>query len=274
VRILLLLLLATPAFAKSLHWTAIDVEARLDRDGNLHVVERQQIVFDGDWNGGERNFNTSGRQEVDVHRITRVDDVTQVPLTRGSLDAVDRWDFASTDVVRWRSRLPGDPPFANRELTYVLDYTYSNVLVPDQGKRFRLSHDFGLPERSGAVDRFTLRLTFDPVWASGAVAESRENLPPGEGVIVTRDLTYTGAGYPAGLDEPMKWWIPLIVLAIFVAGVLLLIERFYAAEQPTGRFAPVEAKSTRRCSSSRRKWRARCGTRASAPPRWRRCWRR
>jgi uncharacterized membrane protein YgcG len=239
-RILLLLLLATPVLGKSLHWTAIDVEARLDRDGNLHVVERQQMVFDGDWNGGERNFNLRPRQTLDVHRILRVEETSEVPLTQGSLGAVDRWDFASSGVVRWRSRLPTDPPFENRELTYVLDYTYRNVLVPGEGKQFQLFHDFGMPAREGVIERFDLRLTFDPVWRSaGPITVSQANIPPGEGVSVNRTLTYGGDGYPAGIERPMARWVPAIVLALFALGVFYLVRRFIAAERATGRFAPV-----------------------------------
>lgn len=239
-RILLLLLLATPAFAKSLHWTSIDVEARLDRDGNLHVVERQQMVFDGDWNGGERDFNLRARQDVGVHRIVRIDGTSEVPLTQGSLEEVDHWDFASSGVVRWRSRRPSDPPFRNRELTYVLDYTYRNILVPGEGRQFHLSHDFGLPVRSGPVERFTLRLTFDPIWAEDEpIVIARADLPPGEGIPVTRTLTYGGTGEPAGVERPMAWWIPAVVLALFAIGVVFLVVRFFAAERAVGRFEPV-----------------------------------
>jgi uncharacterized membrane protein YgcG len=240
-RILLLLLLATPALGKSLHWTAVDVEARLDRDGNLHVVERQQMVFDGDWNGGERDFNVRGRQQVGVRRIVRVDDGREIPLTQGPLDEIDRWDFASAGVVRWRSRLPGDPPFEKRELTYVLDSVYRNILVAGEGKQFRLSHDFGLPEREGTIERFTLRLTVDPIWGNDEpLVISRTSLPPREGVPVERVLTYGGAGYPAGVERPMPWWIPALVLLLFGAGSTYLVRRFLAAERETGRFAPVE----------------------------------
>jgi hypothetical protein len=52
-----LLLLLVPAFAaaqsKELHWRSLDVKARLDSQGALHVVERQAMVFTGDWNGAE-----------------------------------------------------------------------------------------------------------------------------------------------------------------------------------------------------------------------------
>ena len=55
--VLLAVLLASGlALAKDLFWRAFDVKARLDASGALHVVEAQTMVFDGDWNGGERTF--------------------------------------------------------------------------------------------------------------------------------------------------------------------------------------------------------------------------
>jgi hypothetical protein len=243
IRILLLLLLAAPALAKTLHWKAIDVDARLDRDGNLHVVERQQIVFDGDWNGGERDFNTSGRQSVDVERIVRIDGTTEVPLTRGELDAVDRWDFAESDVIRWRSRLATDPPFANRELTYVLQYVYRDILIggEGEGKTFRLDHDFGMPESEGRIERFTLRLSFDPIWGAAPVSIAETNLAAGSSVPVTRDLTYRGDGWPAGIERPIAIWIPLLVAMLFLVAIAALIYSFLRGERATGRFDPVVA---------------------------------
>jgi hypothetical protein len=52
----LLLLAAAPLGARELSWDSIEVTARLDGVGTLHVRERQQFVFSGDWNGGERRF--------------------------------------------------------------------------------------------------------------------------------------------------------------------------------------------------------------------------
>ncbi|HEX7420630.1 MAG TPA: hypothetical protein VF505_12135, partial [Thermoanaerobaculia bacterium] len=69
----LLALAASPAIAKSLHWRALDVTARLDRDGRLHVSERQAIVFDGDWNGGERTFHIGAGQALKFESISRVE---------------------------------------------------------------------------------------------------------------------------------------------------------------------------------------------------------
>ncbi|MDQ3282993.1 MAG: DUF2207 domain-containing protein [Acidobacteriota bacterium] len=243
IRVLLVVAIASSAFAqgaRSLYWRAIDVDARLDRDGKLHVLERQSIVFNGDWNGGERSFKVRGNQRLEVNRVMRIEDGREIPLTRGDLTAVDHWDTTSSNVVRWRSRRPSDPPFANRELTYLLDYTYSNVLVPDDGNHFMLDHDFGFADRSGVVQRFHLRLTFDPIWGADTPIEIvRTDLRPGDGVPVTRELTYGGAGQPAGIDRPITWRILLAALAFFGLCFWLLLSNFLSAEESVQRFAPV-----------------------------------
>ncbi|HEX7528926.1 MAG TPA: hypothetical protein VF425_07435, partial [Thermoanaerobaculia bacterium] len=58
---------------KSLHWLALDVKARLDADGNLHVVERHAMVFTGDWNGGERSFRLFPGQKLSFESMRRLD---------------------------------------------------------------------------------------------------------------------------------------------------------------------------------------------------------
>ena len=239
-RVLLVLVAAMPLYAKSLHWRAVDVNARLDRDGNLHVVERQTIVFDGDWNGGERDFGLRSGQNVHVHRITRIEDGREIVLERGDLDSVDRWNYATSGVVRWRSRLPDDPPFENREITYVLDSTYTNVLTPE-GKRFRLAHDFGLPNRDGVIERFRLDLQFDPAWNMQNVRETRAPLEPGQSLIVNTDLAYAGDGWPAGVTRPLPWWVGPAAVAFFAICAALLIRKFIRDERESGRFVPLPA---------------------------------
>jgi hypothetical protein len=76
-RLLLVVLLAlavSPALAKSLDWRTLDVTARLDKDGALHVTERHGMVFDGDWNGGERTFRIGAGQGLHFESITRIDE--------------------------------------------------------------------------------------------------------------------------------------------------------------------------------------------------------
>ena len=52
---------ASPAAARELYWKKLEVGATLDSQAVLHVVERQHMVFTGDWNGGERRFSVSPR---------------------------------------------------------------------------------------------------------------------------------------------------------------------------------------------------------------------
>ncbi len=241
-RLLLLLLLAAPAFGKSLHWSAIDVDAKLDADGRLHVIEKQRIVFDGDWNGGERDFNIHGRQSIEVHSVKRLEGTSEIELTKGDLSSVDRWDLTSPGVVRWRSRMPSDPEFENREITYILDVTYSGVLASEGDHRYRLNHNFGMPKRDGVIERFTLYLAFDPVWLTSPISVERTNVPPGQDVFVSRELTFTGAGEPAAAFKPLPPWVPIAVILSFLAVVAFLIFGFIAGERATGRFAPVTAR--------------------------------
>jgi len=61
-----LLAAASPAAAqRSLHWEELNVAARLDADGRLHVSETQTMVLSGDWNGGERRFWKRAREPAD-----------------------------------------------------------------------------------------------------------------------------------------------------------------------------------------------------------------
>jgi hypothetical protein len=241
LRALAVLLLALPAFGKSLHWSAVDVDAHLERDGSLRVRERQRIVFDGDWNGGERNFDVRARQWLEFHGMTRVENGREIALERGDLNAVDHYDFVKSGILRWRSRMPNDPPFANREITYVLDSTLHNALVPvgTDGRQFRLNHDFGLPARAGNIDRFTLQLDFDPVWNMPPVRETRVDMVPGAEVIVERILRSSGASWPGDLERPVAWWTGWAGLALYAIGATLLIRRFIRDERASGRLAPL-----------------------------------
>src|SRR5690554_6542197 len=109
---------------RELHWRSMDVVARLNADGRLHMRERQAMVFTGDWNGGERTFNIRRGQRFELNGIRRIDaNGMAKPLVQGDLDAVDHWDWADGLTLRWRSRLPTDPVFNNHVIVYELEYT-------------------------------------------------------------------------------------------------------------------------------------------------------
>ncbi len=227
---------------RALHWPSIAVEARLDRDGVLHVRETQAMRFTGDWNGGERRFNVNAGQRLDLDGMVRLDSATgrEVTMVGGDLDVVDGFDWAGNRTLRWRSRLPGDPPFHDALRTYRLDYSYRNILVPD-GDAYRLDHDFAFTDREGPIEVFTLRLTLDPAWRApdGFTGEFGPlRLDPGYGFTVDIPLRYLGGGRPAGVvfgADPM----PRYTLAsLLVALVVAMIVRFAQRERSLGRFAP------------------------------------
>jgi hypothetical protein len=207
---------AAPA-GRSLHWNLLDVEARLDAAGDLHVVERQVMVFSGDWNGGERIFRLERGQRLRLDRLLRVGaDGVERPLSEGSLDAVDRYAWKDGRTLRWRSRTPRDPPFDRTEITYVLEYTVSGALVATGDGAYRLAHDFAFADRPGPIREVRVRLSLDPSWDSGAspLRLERRDLPPGQGAVLAVPLRFVGRGpapgpgllaasFPAPLRAPL-----------------------------------------------------------------------
>ena len=139
--------------------------AHLDADGRLHVQERQSIVFNGDWNGGERIFRNSLENALHFERISRIDATGRaIPMHEDkSLTHVDDYGWHDSNTLRWRSRLPSDPPFKNQEITYLLEYTFGNILIPKDGL-YLLDHNFGLPDLKWPIDNYSLDLSLDPVW--------------------------------------------------------------------------------------------------------------
>jgi hypothetical protein len=61
------------AAERELRWDALYVEAHLDADGVLDVIERHTMVFTGDWNGGERVSNVRARQKLEFLGVQRID---------------------------------------------------------------------------------------------------------------------------------------------------------------------------------------------------------
>ncbi len=241
--LLLCLTLAPPAAGqdRTLLWDEIAVTARLDATGKLHVRERQTIVFNGDWNGGERSFTQRLNQDLDLNRIARIGpDGREIPLVEGDTDSVDHYEWKA-GTIRWRSRLPADPPFEETRITYVLDYTWSGILTQD-GDVYRLDHDFGLPAVEWPIRRFVLDLELDPAWQPLAAVPAhleKRDLPPGSSVLITSDLRHTGAAEP----EPGVSVVPILWRRAAFAAALLamafLYVRFRQGEGRRGRFEPL-----------------------------------
>lgn len=232
---MLLVFAALPLQARDLHWRELDVRATLANDGALHVTERHTMVFSGDWNGGERIFRLEPDQTFQLDSVKRVD-AQSVPhdLVEGDLSGVDRYAWTDANTLRWRSRSPSDPEFQNTELTYVLDYTYANILVPNvTSAGYTLNHDFAFANRPGVIEHYDLTLTLGSAWNAPngpVIRRHAKNLVSGESYIVTLDLTYHGEAKPAAMSNTMaaanlgKPWFPfaamLLALLVFLGGVV------------------------------------------------------
>jgi uncharacterized membrane protein YgcG len=241
----LLLLGAAPLAARELHWDSIDVKARLDDRGTLHVVERQRFVFTGDWNGGERRFRVGDGHDFRFLGIRQIDERGgSLPLILGDLTAVNEYRLAGT-TLRWRSRLPTDPEFENTVLIYELAYELSNILIAfgaAREKRYLLNHDFAFPDRPGRIGRFTLVLELDSSWKGiepQHILMKASDLLPGESVIVRRELTYSGVSAPGAAFRATAPLARRATIALVVAGVPLIFIFFWRGEHARGRFVQV-----------------------------------
>ena len=237
---------------RELHWEALEVEARLNADGVLDVIERHTMVFTGDWNGGERVFNVRPRQKLEFLGLERLDARTGSPHSLKETSVLDNVDeFAWTDrrTLRWRSRLPSDPPFANSRLTYVLRYRISGVLsysvsgiLLKEDPQYRIDHDFAFPNRPGPIARFALNLDLDPAWQPLGEFQNRYSvgpLEPGRNFLLNIPLRYSGSLVPAAIDTSRPTEIVVAVLAIFGLFALLVLS-FVVRERSLGRFASVD----------------------------------
>jgi uncharacterized membrane protein YgcG len=228
---------------KKLFWRAMEVRAKLDADGRLHVTERQAMVFTGDWNGGERVFRVAPGQSLKLESVSRVDPATgeKKTLSEGDLSEVDRYGWKDPRTLRWRSRRPADPEFAGTEIDYEIAYTLSGILLR-QGDAYVLDHDFAFPDREGPIEKFSLDLELDPVWQPqkpwpGRLA--RGPLPPGQGVVVTLPLSYRGAARPAAAKSGTTPAQRRAVFGLLLAATVALSVAFRRREAALGRFAPL-----------------------------------
>ncbi len=246
-----LLLTAAPAAARTLFWESIEVEARLHGDGRLRVLERQLIVFSGDWNGGQRAFRVLPGQELRLHGMRRIDPESgeRVVMRAGNLAQVDNYDWQGRDVLRWRSRRPSDPEFDATAILYELDYTLIGVVQERDGV-YWVDHDFAPLDRAGRIERLHLALRIDEPWSalpipgvergrdsgSELITLTRRGLLPGGLVVVNFGLERTD-GTPAEAVRrllPRSWRLAIVAALLAVAALLLL--RLFAHERAQGRY--------------------------------------
>ncbi len=231
---------------RSIWWPSVEVQARLESDGTLRVRERQELVFNGDWNGGRRNFRVKSGQYFSLDSVVRIDSldgVTRHTLTAGTTDVVHGYEINGYEL-RWRVKLPYDPPFVETHVVYELFYSYRNILNagndPDQ---FILDHDFAFSDRDGVIERFVLDIEPGSGWrgAAGFVGHyEASGLYPGRGFVVTVPFTRTAAEAPRYVRLGTPLITRLALAAAAVAAVLLLLARLWQHDRKAGRFIPLE----------------------------------
>jgi len=240
--LVLLLGLARPAHAqRQLHWDRLDVQATLDADGTLTIVETQTMVFDGDWNGGERIFNIRPHQTLRWHGLLREQNGGWRQMTEdAALDDIDDYGWTEPHRLRWRSRMPGDPPFARTVLRYRLHYSLSGILLKNEDG-YVLDHDFVFPDRDGEIRAFRLQLTLDPAWEAGSgfrTTYSADRLPAGDGFVLTVPLQFVGTGEPAALDTTLSP-VGIRALQMLLGVTLAAVAWLFVRETSRGRFAAL-----------------------------------
>ncbi len=226
---------------RTIEWPSIHVNAHIDANGNLRVRETQTVVYNGEWNGGQRTFTVALQQRFNFEKMVRVDSAGagDIPMVGGDLDMVDGFDLTDSHTVRWRARHPTDPPFVNARRTYRLEYNYGNILVPE-GPTYHLQHDFAPRDREGPIEAFTLDLSVDPVWGTpegftGHFGPLR--LEAGVGYVVDISLAYRHAGRPAGVVFGAELGERLALLSALGVVVILFGGAFVRRETALGRFA-------------------------------------
>ena len=244
-----LALAASPLDARTLEFETVAVEARLDAEGVLHVRERLDMVFSGNWNGGERGFRVDLGQKLTLDRLTRVDPATgaRVELSRGDLSRVDHYDWGEGNLLRWRARRPSDPLFDATRLVYELEYRYKGVVRHRDDGSYELDHDFGIPILAAPIRSFQLDLALDPVWEPRGAFDGALRLEGYEARgshVVTVDLAFDGHGRPSAvLSAPPRGLRFFLVAAAFLAVAGFWLE-WFLSERAAGRFVPLPRPGT------------------------------
>ncbi len=230
--LLLVQFIFLPLSAKSLDWEKIEVNAHLTKEGILEVEEIQAIRFDGDWNGGYRDYKVSYGQTLTLQGIERKSDSMEwVSLKEGNLDLLDHYAYYKEDKhLRWRSRQITDPPFENKIIEYRIRVRYEGILSRNWNEEFTLNHDFAFSERDGGIKKIHLELTWDSAWQLANTGDSKlvfdsENILPGKGFVKEVKFHYNSAD-TSNLPDSLWKRLGIRFLYLFIIPIILLALQF------------------------------------------------
>jgi uncharacterized membrane protein YgcG len=234
------LFMTCPLNARNLYWDRVEVRAHLNADGSLSVTEFQTYIFNGEWNGGERWFDVHAGQQFKWLGMERFERGRVYALRPGNLNRVDEYKWTESHRLRWRSRLPTDPPFNQTSIQYVLRYQYNNVLRKI-GSQYILDHNFLFSDRSGVIQNYSLYFSADPVWKIAYTLPLQyfeKSIQPGLGYVLNLQLVYQGSNLPNALT-PLDRNTRLGLWVLFYVCMLCFLIPFYIKEKSKGRFVPI-----------------------------------
>jgi len=256
--LLFVLGVGVPMSAADVVWTLIEVEARLDNDGRLHVVETHHMQVEKGGFSLFREFGLGADQVIAFKGLTRVDsDGAQHPLVDADVDE---------DPGRYRYYDRGHAYYLvpelkeGGELAFRFEYDLVNAVAPvwgiaagpgplveepefvqpwrrlghiladwqdgrtDPMRRFRLDHDVLLPSRevpAYKVRRVDYRLEFDTAWKRVHPAAEIATVVPDDHYRVRVLFEYLPPGAPPGAPSREAAARLAAVAALPVVGVFL-----------------------------------------------------
>ena len=206
---------------------SIDIRATLDRDGRLHVVERQRLRITAANDGASRQIVRSLRRGIELRGVSLVEGDALNPLERGELTEPGRYRFETgTSTILWT--FDSETP----EQTFQLEYTLVDALAARPGG-YRIAYD-ALPRTAYAEARALV--TLDPAWAvvpdSTAAAQPLDLTLPVEKRPLLR---YVGSGEPAFVPPLAPDSLRRRLTIAIGAGCLILALLFVRHEWIAGR---------------------------------------
>jgi hypothetical protein len=221
---------------RGVEWTEIEVQARLDDDGRLRIVETHHMRLDASGAKGLRLFREFGLgadQSIAFKGLTRIDaDGTEHPLIDATVDRPDRYRYYPRGHVYYQ--IPDLD--ANAEIVYRFEYELLNPLAPAWGiaagwhatdrsasfvapwrraaevladlraawpepdRRYRLDHDVLFPSRDGpgyVSEHIDYRLEYGAAWKRRSAAGEATRVKRGDDYRVRPLFEHVGAGQPA-----------------------------------------------------------------------------
>lgn len=127
-----LLLVALPATAadRELTYQRIEVRMTLNKDTSIDVVETQQVLWSGAWNGLYRNYKLTRAADVKILSVRENDQ----EYKRGSVETKGGYIVEREPGhvhVKWRSRNVDAPPYNNDKTTFHVRYTLTGAIAQD-----------------------------------------------------------------------------------------------------------------------------------------------